>query len=406
MSLILLHRLEFPIKVDVLLLITVTTLLLLNLPATLSTVPESSRDFPIYSDLSDSDGYDNVHKVYHSEDTLYRNENVRWRKMASREMERRVKRNANIESLPIVAVNSTNNKPKFDFSNRGIEKINFSELGVVDETILSDIVIGNFSNNKLNEISHSVERLLINVEQLDVSNNDILTFDSAFNKLNLLNLSNNRVEHFFSEHIPNLRTLDLSSNSFDNTESINFRYFRDLEVVDLSCNNLKELHRTLFQNTTNLKVVNLSGNHLKRILKNYFFTLVNIETLVLANNDISDIENDTFAYLPNLQYLDLSYNDIDAGSIRALQGIDLVGLSVAYNPRLGNALQGFVASWSLKELDASGTGLCQIPAALAQSVHTLSIADNHFQVSNLNYFNFYSKHFAQCYAFKTIEFLL
>lgn len=385
MSLILLHRLEFPIKVDVLLLITaVTTLLLLNLPVTLSTVPESSRDFPIYSDLSDSDGYDNVHKVYHSEDTLYRNENVRWRKMASREMERRVKRNTNIEpSLPIVAVNSTN-KPKFDFSNRGIEKINFSELGVVDETILSDIVIGNFSNNKLTEISNSVERLLINVEQLDVSCNDILTFDGAFNKLNLLNLSNNRVEHFYSEHISNLRTLDISSNSFDNTESIDFRYFRDLEVVDLSCNNLKELHRTLFQNTTNLKVVNLSGNHLKRILKNNFFTLVNIETLVLANNDISDIENDTFAYLPNLQYLDLSYNDIDAGSIRALQGTDLVGLSVAFNPRLGNALQGFVASWSLKELDASGTGLCQIPAALAQSVHTLSIADNNFQVSNFN----------------------
>lgn len=388
MPLILLHRLEFPIKVDGLLLITVTTFLLLNLPATtLSTVPESSRDFPIYSDLSDSYGYDNdnVHEVYHSEDTLYRNENVRWRKMASsREMERRVKRDSNIESsLPIVAVNSTN-KPKFDFSNRGIEKIDFSELGVVDETILSDIVIGNFSNNKLNEISNSVERLLINVEQLDVSNNDILTFDSTFKKLNLLNLSNNRVEHFFSEHIPNLRTLDLSGNSFDNTESINFRYFRDLEVVDLSCNNLKELHRTLFQNTTNLKVVNLSGNHLKRILKNNFFTLVNIETLVLANNDISDIENDTFAYLPNLQYLDLSYNNIDAGSIRALQGIDLVGLSVAFNPRLGNALQGFVASWSLKELDASGTGLCQIPAALAQSVHTLSISDNHFQVSKHN----------------------
>ncbi|KAJ6639152.1 Slit like 1 protein, partial [Pseudolycoriella hygida] len=365
----------FPIKVDVL-LITVTTLLLLNIPAALSTVPDS-RDFPIYSDLSD--GYDYVHKVYHSEDTLYRNENVRWRKMTSREMERRVKRNANIESLPIVAVNSTN-KPKIDFSNRGIERLNFSELGVVDETILSDIVIGNFSNNKLNEISNSVARLLVNVEQLDVSNNDILIFDSAFNKLNLLNLSNNRVERFLSEHVPNLRTLDLSSNSFDNTESINFSYFRDLEVVDLSCNNLKELHRTLFQNTTNLKVVNLSGNHLKRILKNYFFTLVNIETLVLANNDISDIENDTFAYLPNLQYLDLSHNDIDAGSVRALQGIDLVGLSVAHNPRLGNALQGFVASWSLKELDASGTGLCQIPAALAQSVHTLSIADNHFQI--------------------------
>jgi len=60
---------------------------------------------------------------------------------------------------------------------------------------------------------------------------------------------------------------------------------------------------------------------------------------------------------------------------------DLVSLSIAYNPEVGVAMQEFVASWSLKELDASGTGLCQVPAALAQSVRTLKLADNWLKVS-------------------------
>jgi len=47
-------------------------------------------------------------------------------------------------------------------------------------------------------------------------------------------------------------------------------------------------------------------------------------------------------------------------------------------------MQEFVASWSLKELDASGTGLCQVPAALAQSVRTLKLSDNWLKVSYCN----------------------
>jgi len=110
--------------------------------------------------------------------------------------------------------------------------------------------------------------------------------------------------------------------------------------------------------------------------------LVELQTLILSHNNISDIDYETFLALPNLQHLDLSHNRLSGSAIRALQGIpDLVSLSIAYNPEVGVAMQEFVASWSLKELDASGTGLCQVPAALAQSVRTLKLADNWLKVS-------------------------
>ncbi|XP_055382516.1 protein PF3D7_1417600 [Condylostylus longicornis] len=115
----------------------------------------------------------------------------------------------------------------------------------------------------------------------------------------------------------------------------------------------------------------------QKIFKEPFYNLINIETLILSYNNIHKIDFDTFLVLPNLQYLDLSNNNIHGESVKSLSGIpDLIGLSLAYNYELGDSLQEFVASWSLKELDISGTGLCRIPAALAQSVRALKLKDN------------------------------
>lgn len=346
---------------------------------------------------NDDEYYANVHRILRNSERRFRNENVRWKKVATRDMmERRLfKRDiAPITSSSITPSGTANNSIAninstkiLNYSNRSIDAINFSGLAADSEqaTEFSDILVLNFSHNNISIVNQSsVGPFARGLEQLDLSANRIGVFECAFGKLSLLNLSCNMLEEFSSENIRNLRSLDLSCNRLADAKRLNLGYLSDVQRVDLSCNELVTLTPALFGNTTNLSWLDLSCNRLERILKNYFFNLVNVETLLLAHNNITDIENDTFAYLPNLQYLDLAYNDIDAGSIRALQGIpDLIGLSVAFNRRLGSALQGFVASWSLKELDASGTGLCQIPAALAQSVHTLNVSHNHFQVSNI-----------------------
>lgn len=356
-----------------------------------------------------NDVYETIHRILRDEETTYRNENVRWQHLPSSTSrldaarERRIRRNVANGDDVTTTINSTKN---LNFSNRQLLDINFfSHIDVnisystymkVNGTIYRDILVLNLSNNSIELVNDNVtqnitKKFLAQVHHLDLSNNRITDFsigvDFPLTELVVLNLSGNRLTSFRSDHIPNVNVLDLSANAFTTPTQLHLNYLNDLQRVDLSCNQFNELHQTLFQNTTNLKVLNVACNRLTRIWKNYFFNLINVEILQLSHNNITEIENDTFVYLPNLQYLDLSYNRIDATSIRALQGIpDLIGLSLAYNGRLGNALQGFVASWSLKELDASGTGLCQIPAALAQSVHTLNISDNHFQVSFSVYF--------------------
>lgn len=298
------------------------------------------------------------------------------------------KYNINNNNNSTKVLNFSNNKNLHEIVKSSDLDIKFNQ-SIINHS-LSDILVLNFSHNSIKQIDTNVTNAFPNLIHLDVSHNQLQTFNlnlsGAHNnnksKLILLDLSSNQLRSFDGRQLNNLKYLDLSCNSIVDATKLNLSELSDLAYVDLSGNSIKRLHRTLFQNLTKLKVVRLAGNRLNKIYKNYFFNLIDIEALLLSNNNISEIENDTFAYLPNLQYLDLSNNQLDATSIRALQGIpDLITLSVAFNPHMGNALQGFVASWSLKQLDASGTGLCQIPTALAQSVHTLNISNNHFQVS-------------------------
>lgn len=265
--------------------------------------------------------------------------------------------------------------------NSSTKLINISDL-----VISSDVESLNLSNKNLIEFKTDLKQFF-NLKNFDLSKNHIKSVELINNKFLLLNLSCNIVEKFTSENITNLQYLDLSCNQISDFKKIKLNFLNKIEEVNLSCNKINEIPLNLFStNSTNLKNLNLSFNRLRKISKKTFYNLINIENLILSYNNISEIENDTFTFLPNLQHLDLSYNNIQPSSIRSLQGIpDLIGLSLAYNPNLSNALQGFVASWSLKELDASGTNLCQIPAALAQSVRTLKLMDNNFQVIDFDF---------------------
>lgn len=439
MSLILLHRLKFSIKFNVPFIVhlvlfiylisfkcavTVTASIITQPQVNLPSTKIVTRDLTVISrnDNNNNNDLNDIFRILRDEeDNIIRNDKIRWRKIdgmhnGRRRMKRdntadssqrqsqsqRINDNNNNNSVPIIRIinefakkNSTKNQILNLKSNENAVAIrNFSDLmksNNVNGDSFSDILVLNISKNNLLQLNETfVEKTFKNLLNLDVSHNQLSTFMGNFLKLTTLNLSYNQLNAFHVKHMQNLKYLDLSCNVISEMNQLDFSDLNDLLELDLSGNDLIALNHRLFQNMTNLRTINLATNRLVKILKNYFFNLINIEVLILANNDISDIDNDTFVYLPNLQYLDLSYNKLDVRSIRALQGIpDLIGLSVAYNPELGNGLQGFVASWSLKELDASGTGLCQIPAALAQSVHTLNISDNHFQVSFFHFFFFF-----------------
>lgn len=256
---------------------------------------------------------------------------------------------------------------------------------------VSDILVLNLSKNVIKQINENVLKSLENVRRLDLSYNqmDALHVNAPNNKIEWLSVSQNQLVSFNGQNLAILKFLDLSCNHVENSSQIQLNELNELEYVNLAGNQLSLIQRNVFAKSIKLKVVNLSYNRLKRINTNTFLDLANIEGLDLSYNRITYIENDSFSHLTKLQYLDLSQNRIDATSLRAIQQIpNLIKLSIAFNARLGDALQGFISSWSLKQIDMSGTGLCEIPNALAQSVHTLNISNNNFAVIKL--FHYFS----------------
>lgn len=252
------------------------------------------------------------------------------------------------------------------------------------QRLLSKRSINNSGDMIVLNISHIDD--LQHVRRMDLSSNHLKSFNiSSNNTLEWLSISENQMPLFNGQNLTRLKYLDLSCNIIEAAQ-IHINMLSKLEYVDLSGNELRMLRPNVFDTLAQLTVVNLSHNRLEALYKHVFRNSVNIEQLDVSYNQIAYIENNTFSHLPKLQYLDLSHNFIAATSLRAIQGIpNLIKLSIAFNTRLGNALQGFVSSWSLKELDMSGTGLCEIPNALAQSVQMLNMSNNNFAVSGLSF---------------------
>jgi Leucine-rich repeat (LRR) protein len=268
-----------------------------------------------------------------------------------------------------------------------LSKQNLTQLSELDclknAKNVENILMLNVSYNLLTTFNINNLNNFTELSILDLSSNLIEELNLSHSVISEIYLSGNLLRNLTTGDLYNLKYLNLSCNKFNDSKQIVFRNnLTKLEKLDLSWNQLREIHNKLFFNVTNLIELNLSNNQLSELRKNLFYHLQNLEILNLSNNDISQIDNDTFANLPILQYLDLSNNDIQTTSIRSLQGIpELIGLSISGNLLLADHLQGFVESWSIKELDISDIGLCRVPFALAQSVRILNLRGNLLSVS-------------------------
>lgn len=307
----------------------------------------------------------------------------------------------------------TDGNQTINLSMHNISDINLSEF-LKEITNPSQVTGLNLSMNHLRHVNRSAFVLMPHLSTLDVSQNQLSTIDDAveLTKLTTLNVSHNSLYKFATTTIsdavptllpiaannnhsgthmsvsssPSIQILDLSCNKFNSSRNIVLYNLNNLQLLDLSCNELTTIDRNLFFNLSQLHNLDLSYNQVIELRANTFVYLTQLQVLNLSNNNISYIQNDTFITMSNLEYLDVSNNFIRADSIHALQGIpDLIALSLANNDQLSESLQGFVATWSLKEMDGSGTGLCIIPAALTQSVRILKLVDNFLQVSVVHF---------------------
>lgn len=303
----------------------------------------------------------------------------------------------------------------------------------IDATIferLSQIEEIKLTENNLRRIPHEVLCPLKNLKMLNVSANRIGGIDgfgvphecsnrNQFNELTVLDISHNQLLTFEANwgeaSFPNLRELHLQHNNLTAIGAGAFRALHVLTHLNLSYNQLEtlandmlnetkqlqELHLQnnrlyqlpvdIFAHLAELMVLDLSGNQLSShyIDSSIFAGLKRLVILNLANNALTRIESHTFHALNFLQILDMRNNSIgfiDEQALRPLNNLHTLNLSGNRLHIIGRDLfngmfvlsrlvltnnlitmidpRAFRNCTALKELDLSSNQLSDVPAAV------------------------------------------
>ena len=193
----------------------------------------------------------------------------------------------------------------------------------------------------------------------------------AFEKLQILNLSYNKIGHIEGlDKLTNLQSLDLSGNRLTRIEGLD--QLTNLQSLDLRGNRLTRIEG--LDKLTNLQSLNLRNNQLTRI--EGLDKLTNLQSLNLWNNQLTCIEG--LDKLTNLQSLDLSGNRLTRieglDKLTNLQSLELWGNQLV-------RIEGLDKLTNLQSLDLSGNRLARIEGLdkLCQ-LERLDLSDNKLSV--------------------------
>lgn len=216
--------------------------------------------------------------------------------------------------------------------------------------------------------------------------NASFTFNlTAINQLKSLKLSNCDIvssPRFIITNSTKIQSLDLSNNQL---KSFNIQLVQTLEVLNLSANVIDSLNANSFTGLISLKSLDLTGNMLSTIDDKVLKPLISLQHLNLSRNRLEILNEASFTSLLHLQQLDVSWNRLAKVAPGSLQLPSLARLLLAGNPNLGNFQQPALLVGTgrrLQTVDASRTGLKQVPAALTHSIRTLRLAGNSITAVN------------------------
>lgn len=247
---------------------------------------------------------------------------------------------------------------------------------------LSEEELANILNN-LGENKNDLPYLInIDITLSDVGN---LTAD-IFEKIISLAISNNGLEALPKlVNLSTLQKLDLSRNELTEIEANTFELLRTLELLNLSGNALINLTTDSFSGLSALKCLDLSRNKLNKVEDQVLQPLTALQYLNLSSNRLESLNEVSFSSLIMLQQLDVSWNRLARVAPGSLQLPSLARLLLAGNPQLGRSREANVlvgTGRKLQVVDASRTGLKQVPAALTHSIRTLRLAGNSIRSVN------------------------
>ncbi|XP_032512860.2 insulin-like growth factor-binding protein complex acid labile subunit [Danaus plexippus] len=195
-----------------------------------------------------------------------------------------------------------------------------------------------------------------------------------------ITMMNNNITSFrLNINTNNMKEMDFTSNRLEYISNGLFNNFTNLRKLILRRNLIAIIQENSFLRLTKLETLDLSENHLT-VLTNVFYPLKNLQHLNLSRNNIQFIHDN---YFNNwlLQHLDISHNNLKKVTPGALQQLpNLARLLLTDNPHLGITqldTQLLVGTGRrLQQIDASRTGLCQVPEAFTHSVRFLSLVGN------------------------------
>lgn len=224
-------------------------------------------------------------------------------------------------------------------------------------------------------------------------NESALYFNLALLDTYSINIKNsNFVQIKINVKKHNLREIDISSNKLQYVTKGIFNNFVNLRKLILSKNNIVNIFEESFSGLLKLETLDLSENNLTT-LTSVFTPLKNLQHLNLSRNNLEFIHEN---YFNNwlLQHLDVSHNNLKKLAPGALQLLpNLARLLLTDNPHLGITqldTQLLVGTGRrLQQIDASRTGLYQIPEAFTHSVRFLSLVGNQISAVRCGDFDSY-----------------
>ncbi|XP_050311599.1 leucine-rich repeat-containing G-protein coupled receptor 5-like [Anthonomus grandis grandis] len=271
---------------------------------------------------------------------------------------------------------------ELDLSENQIVDLGYS----LDE--LGKLRLLNIGNNKLTSIKYAHFKWLTKLQKLIANSNQLRTVDSRIfvnkTQLTFIDLSNNQLESFSMQDVPQLKHLSLKSNHI---VSISLSNLPSLKELDLSYNSLKSFDSASLTNV-NMLVLRLTGNQIQ-LTPGCFQSLASLRYLGLNNNTLNDIPEQAFTSLKTLRILDLSWNNLKKLEKRVfVELVNLEMLNLSSNSIESLSYETLEPLKNLRSLDIAANKLVSIEYDIILSklpwLSNINIKANQLSCNNLS----------------------
>ncbi|XP_015839467.1 chaoptin isoform X1 [Tribolium castaneum] len=207
----------------------------------------------------------------------------------------------------------------------------FKYVHALKKLQLSDNVISSIESNAFVDIGDS----LLTLKLTHALSSSVQNFPSdaikILNRLEELDLSNNRLRNVPDNSFHFLRSLKkvhLQDNTIEMIHRGTFQgdIHRDLTEVYFSFNSVRNVQQHTFADLIQLEQIHLDDNRIESLERRAFMNLKSLKRLNLKGNKIATIAYETFQNLPELEDLDLAYNSISSLDFNIFDQVGSLGM--------------------------------------------------------------------------------